>query len=75
MFNAKASAVKSLMVVGKLLTLLVTSPALANDINQPRFFDYRSGSFVNQIITLSFGWFKTLDDEQKSACLQKMDKK
>lgn len=67
MFNAKASAVKNLMVAGKLLTLLVTSPALANDLNNPRFFEYRSGNFVNQIMTLSFGWFKTLDDEQKSA--------
>ena len=55
------------MVAGKLLTLLVTSPALANDLNNPRFFEYRSGNFVNQIMTLSFGWFKTLDDEQKSA--------
>ena len=67
MFNAKASAVKNLMVAGKLLTLLVTSPALANDLNNPRFFEYRSGNFVNQIMTLSFGWFKTFDDEQKSA--------
>jgi len=55
------------MVLGKLLTLLVTSPALANELENPRFFEYRSSSFVNQIVTLSFGWFKTLDDEQKSA--------
>ena len=67
MFNAKASAVRNLMVAGKLLTLLATSPALANDLTNPRFFEYRSGSFVNQIMTLSFGWFKTLDDKQKAA--------
>ena len=55
------------MVVGKLLTLLAISPTYANEIVEPRFFEYRSGSFVNQLITMSFGWFKTLDEEQKSA--------
>jgi surface antigen len=65
MFNAKASAVRNLMVVGKLLTLLVTSPALATDIAEPRFFEYRSGGFANNLVDLTFGWFKTLDDDQK----------
>jgi surface antigen len=67
MFNAKASAVRNLMVAGKLLTLLATSPALANELENPRFFEYRSSGFVNQIVTLTFGWFKTLDEDQKSA--------
>lgn len=53
------------MVVGKLLTLLATSPVLASDIANPRFFEYKSGDFTNRLIDLSFGWFKTLDDDQK----------
>lgn len=67
MFNAKALAVKNLMVIGKLSILLVTSPAWSNEIENPRFFEYKSGSFVNQLLTMSFGWFKTFDQEQKSA--------
>jgi len=55
------------MVVGKLSILLATSNVLANDIHQPRFFEYKSGSFVNQLVSFSFGWFKTLDEDQKSA--------
>jgi hypothetical protein len=67
MYNAKASAVKSLMVVGKLLMLLAISPAHANDINEPRFFEYRSGGFTNRLVDFTFGWFRTLDSEQKEA--------
>ena len=53
------------MVAGKLLILSVSSPALANDIEEPRFFEYRSGSWTNRLVDLSFGWFRTLDSEQK----------
>lgn len=53
------------MVVGKLLTLLATSPSLASDISNPRFFEYSAGGFGNNLIDLSFGWFRTLDDDQK----------
>jgi hypothetical protein len=69
MFNAKVSAVKNLMVVGKLLTLLAisSSSVYANDLNEPRFFEYRSGGFTNRLVDLTFGWFKTLDSEQKEA--------
>ena len=66
MSNVKVSAVKGLMVVGKLLMLLAASPAAA-DVNNPRFFDYRSGSFGTEILNLTVGWFKTLDADQKSA--------
>ena len=65
MFSEKVSAVKNLMVLGKLLILLSISPVQANDIQNPRFFEYRSGNFVNQLVTFSFGWFKTLSDSQK----------
>jgi hypothetical protein len=57
------------MVVGKLLTLLAisSSSVYANDLNEPRFFEYRSGGFTNRLVDLTFGWFKTLDSEQKEA--------
>jgi surface antigen len=59
-----------MMVVGKLLILLTSIPASANGIENPRFFEYRSGDFVNRLADLSFGWFKTLDVEQKAAYSQ-----
>ena len=57
------------MVLGKLLILL-SSPAQATDINNPRFFDYRGGPALGELISVSFGWFRTLDDNQKSAYYQ-----
>jgi surface antigen len=53
------------MVVGKLLILTAASPVYADDISNPRFFEYRSTQWANRLTTMSFGWFKTLDDEQK----------
>jgi len=55
------------MVVGKLSILAYGSSTLANNMHDPRFFDYRNGGFANNILDLSFGWFKKLDDEQKLA--------
>lgn len=55
------------MVLGKLLTLLAISPVQANEIENPRFFEYRSNGFVNRLAEFSFGWFKTLTPPQKSA--------
>lgn len=52
------------MVLGKLLILICSSPVMANDINNPRFFDYNGSNFTNQLAELSFGWFRTLDDDQ-----------
>jgi len=60
------------MVAGKCLILTASSPALANDIEDPRFFQYRSSSFTNRLADLTFGWFKTLDDEQKLSYNQAM---
>lgn len=51
------------MVVGSLFANLATADTLEN----PRFFEYRSSRFANRLAEVSFGWFKTLDDEQKSA--------
>jgi surface antigen len=55
------------MVVGKLLVLLAVNSAAANELEQPHFFEYRSGSFANHLVDMTFGWFKTLDKEQKAA--------
>ena len=51
------------MVLGKLL-ILTCSPALADNINNPRFFDYNGTTFANRLSDITFGWFKTLDDDQ-----------
>ena len=53
------------MVIGKLLILLNFNQALANDFRDPKFYEYRSGTFTNRLLEMSFGWFKTLDDDQK----------
>lgn len=55
------------MVVGKLLILLVFSSSVYA-VQEPRFFEYRSSNnMVGRFLDVSFGWFKTLDNEQKSA--------
>ena len=66
MFNVKALAAKSWMVVGKLL-ILVAFNANATDINNPRFFEYRGGPIIQELIQTSFGWFRTLSDAQKDS--------
>lgn len=55
------------MVVGKLSILLAINPVQASNINNPQFYEYKSGAFVNRLVEVSFGWFKTLDPEQKEA--------
>jgi len=59
------------MAVGKLLTLtFVSSLAVANPLESPRFFEYSSGGPLARSLNLSFGWFRTLDDEQENAYQQ-----
>ncbi len=70
MFKGAALAAKNWTVLGKLLILLTSTPVLATDINNPKFFDYRGGPVASELLNLAFGWFKTLDDEQKSAYYQ-----
>jgi surface antigen len=72
MFKEKVSVVKNLMVLGKLLILILVNPVYANDISNPRFFEYRSGSFVNRLADISFGWFKTLTPAQTDAYQQSL---
>ena len=55
------------MVAGKLLILTASNLAYADNIENPQFFNYRAGGFTNRLADISFGWFKTLDDEQKLA--------
>ena len=71
MFKGAVSVAKNWTVLGKLLILLTSTPVLANDISNPKFFDYRSGpNVVTDLLNITFGWFKTLDDNQKSAYYQ-----
>ena len=67
MFRTVRSAVSCLMVVGKLLILGFASPAIADNLNNPRFFEYRNGGIANRLFDQAFGWFKTLDEEQQLA--------
>lgn len=50
--------------------LLVTSTSInANTVNieNPRFYNDNSRFGIAQILNVSFGWFKTLDNDQKEA--------
>jgi hypothetical protein len=67
-FNVKALVARSRTVVGKSLILLAVSlNAPAVEADNPRFFEYRSGGFTNRLVDFTFGWFKTLNNEQKEA--------
>lgn len=55
------------MVVGKLLIIFNSTNVHAGTFDNPRFFEYRGGNFLNHLVDISFGWFKTLDPEQKIA--------
>jgi surface antigen len=74
MFNAKALVAKSLTVVGKsLIPLIISVNVFAQEAAEPKFFEYRSNSFINRLVEFSFGWFKTLDDEQNEAYHSSID--
>lgn len=55
------------MVVGKLSILLAASTSYAVGFEEQKFFEYRSGGVNNRIVDTVFGWFKTLDNDQKLA--------
>ena len=69
MFNAKVLAVRSLMVVGKSLILAASigTAVARSDINEPKFFEYRAGGFINHVTDFTFGWFRTLNNNQKES--------
>ncbi len=52
-------------------TLLVMSTSITNastvTIEDPKFYSEVNGRFLKQILNVSFGWFKGLDNEQKEA--------
>ena len=70
MFRGAVSVAKNWTVLGKLLILLTSTPVLATNVDNPRFFDYRGGPAASELLNIAFGWFKTLDDDQKSAYYQ-----
>jgi surface antigen len=58
------------MVVGKLLILVATNSASADTVANPKFFEYSGNSFTNRLATVTFGWFRKLDDDQNDAYQQ-----
>ena len=60
------------MVLGKLLILLTSAPSLADDIFQPKFFEYNSKTIIGRVVEFSFGWNKKLNDEQTQAYHQSL---
>jgi hypothetical protein len=52
------------VVIGK---SLIFSNVLASDFNNPKFFEYSGGDFINRLSDLSFGWFKSLSTEESVA--------
>lgn len=55
--------------------LLVMSTSVNSqtiNIGNPRFYNETNGPFLKQVLNVSFGWFKTLDNEQKEAYYSSM---
>lgn len=50
-----------------LLGLTSLGNAQTIDISNPRFYSDVNGTNLRKIMNVSFGWFKTLDQEQKEA--------
>ena len=68
MSSAQVLVANALMAVGKLSILILFSINVhANNAMNPSFFKYDSGSFTNTVKVLTFGWFRTLDDNEKHA--------
>jgi len=69
MFKGAESVVKNLMALGKSLILasLISTSVYANEVWDPKFFEYRSNGIISRIIDFSFGWNKKLSAEQKLA--------
>ena len=72
MLNDKVLAVKPWMVVGKWLVLTISTPVLADTVNNPRFFQYTAGTFINHLVEFSFGWFSKLNESQNDAYQQSL---
>lgn len=55
-----------------LLVMSTSVNAQTISISNPRFVNEVNGSYLRQVLNLSFGWFKTLDNEQKEAYYSSM---
>ena len=55
-----------------LLVMNTSTNAQTINIENPRFYQDVSGSNLRQILNISFGWFKTLDNDQKEAYYSSM---
>jgi len=69
MFRGAESVVKNLTALGKslILALTISASAVADDVLNPRFFEYSSNNIANKIVEFSFGWNKKLNENQRMA--------
>jgi len=56
-----------LTTTAMLLVMNTSTNANTVNIENPKFYDSVSGDLLEQIINVSFGWFKELDADQKTA--------
>lgn len=61
-----------MITMAALLVMNTSTNAQTINIENPRFYQDVSGSNLRQILNISFGWFKTLDNDQKEAYYSSM---
>ena len=74
MFKGAESVVKNLTALGKslILALTISSASLADDVLNPKFFEYNSNGIVSRVVEFSFGWNKKLNKNQLIAYHQSL---
>ena len=60
------------MVLGKslILALTISTTSYAENIWDPKFYEYSSNNIIPRIVEFGFGWNKKLDERQKLAYQQ-----
>ena len=55
------------------ISILLSNTAYAASVNSPTFYDYKGGSFVNILVSSSFGFFRSLNDYENDAFQQSVN--
>lgn len=52
--------------------ILISSVSLAHsdEVESPTFYSYSGGTFTNRLVSMSFGFFRSLDDNEEDAFYQ-----
>lgn len=58
------------MLIFVIIIIMISSIANAAGVNSPTFYDYSGGKFVNRLVSSSFGFFRTLNDNEADAFYQ-----